>query len=131
MANSARHRHHYTELDVINNHPPRRFADGAFKETAMAKEKKQDYRIAIRRPSHSEAGAFTTTFIVRKGDRVSYISGDETPLALANLVMGNAAELRFALEDVATGGEAADKVREVLGSIWRNNTAMLPRVDVL
>ncbi len=45
-------------------------------------------------------------FVVHVDRKVSYYSASETPLAISNIAAGNAAELRFALED-ATGPNAA------------------------
>lgn len=49
------------------------------------------------------------SFLVIKPGKVSYISSDERQLALSNLVLEDAAELRFALEDCdcETGNGAA------------------------
>lgn len=72
------------------------------------------------------------TYIVRDtAGRVSYISGDETPLALCNLIPHGAAEIRFILEDCKDGNAAAKAVRDVLAAYWQNNLPCMPRVEIV
>lgn len=54
-----------------------------------------------------------TSYLVRRNDKISYVGGDETPLALSNVARGKATELRFALEDAADGADAAKAVRKL------------------
>ena len=93
----------------------------------MPKEKKTDYRIRI----VSQPEAPYTTYIVRKGERVLYMSASEAPLALSNLIHADAAAMRFALEDALNGSSAAAQLRSVLEEQWKNNKGMTPRVEVL
>jgi hypothetical protein len=92
--------------------------------------KKSDYRLRVSRPSEGGSPPYVT-YIVRKGDRVFYMSRDETPLALSNLIQGDAASVRFALEDALDGGKAAAGLRIVLAEQWQRNRALTPAVEVL
>jgi hypothetical protein len=98
----------------------------------MSKDKKTDYRLKIVEPRGGTLGDHAT-YIVRKGDRVSYISGDETPLALSNLLWnGQSAEMRFTLEDALDGAAAAKALREVLAEQYKNAPKdKHPKVEVL
>jgi len=55
-----------------------------------------------------------TSYIARRGDRVSYVSGSETPLALSNAAGNNAAALRFELEDAFDAAEALKATKKVV-----------------
>ena len=90
-----------------------------------------NYRLRISEPHTGSRQTFKHTYIVRKGDVVSYISSDETPLALANLILKDAAAVRFALEDAFDGNAAAVAVRKALAEQYRNNNPLLPAVEVL
>lgn len=50
-------------------------------------------------------------FITRSNGKVLHFSASETPMALSNCAGNNAADLRFALEDAATGADAIKSVR--------------------
>jgi hypothetical protein len=84
-----------------------------------------NYRLRIGAPRGGN------TYIVRKNDVVSYISSDETPLALSNLIQKDAASMRFALEDALSGSDAAKVLRAVLAHQWVNNKPLMPVVEVL
>jgi hypothetical protein len=88
--------------------------------------KPANYRLRIRFP-----GSTSRNYITRVDGRVSYLSADETPLALSNLVSSEAAETRFALEDSFDGTLAAGQLRLVLAKIWVNNPPGQPKVEVL
>jgi hypothetical protein len=90
----------------------------------MTSKKPENYRIRIDRER-------SKTYIVRRDGKVWYMSGDETVLALSNLVIDDAAALRFALEDAKDGAEAAKAVRTTLANQWKNNMAMMPQVVLL
>lgn len=85
-----------------------------------------DYRLRVADKFHSGL-----TYIVRRNGRVDYISADETPLALSNLVSSDAAELRFDLEDAVDGRAAAQALGAVLDERWARNRAMKPDVEIL
>jgi hypothetical protein len=85
----------------------------------------KDYRIRITKPGDNRS-----SYIVRKGTEVWYMSANETPLALANLVHSEAAEMRFALEDAADGAAAGKAIRDFLVRLWSNNPRMCPDVEV-
>lgn len=72
------------------------------------------------------------TYVVRdlRGN-VTYISADETPLALSNLVSKDAAELRFAFQDALDGTKARRALVEVLAKQWARNRLMTPTVEIL
>lgn len=89
------------------------------------KTTKQDYRLRVTTELKHH------TYIVRKGDRVSYISSDETPLALSNLIFQGAAEVRFALEDDTDGFVAARNLRTVLQALYKQAPDKAPKVEVL
>lgn len=84
-----------------------------------------DYRLRITMHDQSRM------YLVRRGKIVQYISAQETPNALSNLVQGEAAELRFWLEDAVGGQDAARKVREVLTKMWARNPDHMPKVEIL
>lgn len=86
---------------------------------------KADYRIRI------IDGSKNQSYIVRKNERVNYISASETPLALSNLVQDKAAELRFDLEDARNADDAAIAVRKILAEMWRNNPPLKPSVEII
>lgn len=88
--------------------------------------KKSDYRLKITDPSGNYA-----TYLTRTESRVSYFNGSETPLALSNLILDNAAETRFALADALDGNAAAKVMRDVLAKQWARNLPMMPKVTVL
>lgn len=94
-------------------------------------KKPENYRLRILEPHTVSRETFKTTYIVRKGDRVSYIGSDETPLALSNLISKDAAGMRFKLEDADDGDNAAKCLRSVLADQWKNNKTLLPVVEVL
>ncbi len=85
----------------------------------------KDYRIRITRPGDNRS-----TYIIRRSDEVRYLSANEIPLALADLVHGEAAETRFALEDAADGAAACKIIRDVLTRLWSNNPKMCPTVEI-
>lgn len=85
-------------------------------------------RIATQNGSHHRP---VYTYIVRQGDRVCYMSGSETPLALSNLIHEDAAAVRFQLEDALCGSDAAQALRAVLAVQWQQNKPMMPKVEVL
>lgn len=85
----------------------------------------KDYRVRITRPGDNRS-----TYIIRRADEVRYLSANEIPLALADLVHGEAAETRFALEDAVDGAAACKTVRDVLTRLWSNNPKMCPNVEV-
>lgn len=95
------------------------------------KDNRRDYRLRISEPHTISRETFRATYIVRKGDRVSYIASDETPLALSNLILQRAAEVRFSLEDALNGDDAAKAVRAALAEQHKNNRPLLPVVEVL
>ena len=84
-----------------------------------------DYRLRITMHDQSRM------YLVRRGKIVSYISANETPNALSNLVQNDAAELRFWLEDVDSGTDAALKVKGVLERMWARNVSHMPKVEVI
>lgn len=85
------------------------------------------YRLRLRFPSSN-----TPHYIVRnKSGTVSYISASETPLALSNLITGDAAAVRFMLEDAAEASFAAKHLRAVLAEQYKNNLPIMPKVEVL
>jgi hypothetical protein len=86
---------------------------------------KYDYRLRITMHDNSRM------YLVRRGKIVSYLSSSEVPNALSNLVQGEAAELRFALEDAPTSGTAARRVQDVLKRIWARNLEHMPKVEVI
>jgi len=92
----------------------------------MTKKKLTDYRLRV-----TEINGRGKTYLTRHDGKVSYFSASETPLALSNLVQGEAAELRFALEDATMPNVAAALVRQVLNQMWKNNPALCPKVEVL
>lgn len=94
-------------------------------------KKPKDYRLKISEPHTISRTSFKHTFIVRKGDRVSYISADETPLALSNLLLNGAATTRFMLEDAFDGDNAAAALSRIFAEQYKNNKALLPLVTVL
>jgi hypothetical protein len=59
------------------------------------------------------------------------MNGSQTPLALANLVSNFAAELQFDLEDAKSGPDAARATLNVLNTMWKNNMALRPNVEVI
>jgi hypothetical protein len=85
----------------------------------------KDYRIRITKPGDNRS-----TYIVRRGDDVRYMNANERPLALADLLHGEAAETRFALEDARDGTSACKAVRNVLTRLWSNNPKMCPMVEI-
>lgn len=89
------------------------------------KKTPHDYRLKV--TDHNDF----KTYLTRKNGRVCYISGTETPLAIANLVGDSAAGTRFALEDALNGDAAAKSLRGVLASQWENNPTKCPKVEVL
>lgn len=93
-------------------------------------KKPNNYRLRIILPANG-TGSPTHTYITRYGERVSYLSASETPLALSNLIHDDAAALRFALEDAFDGSKAAQAVRAVLTAQWKNVPARCPKVEVL
>lgn len=98
----------------------------------MAKSKTtkpQNYRLRITKAQQGHRSY--TTYVVRKSDRVIYMSGDETPLALSNLIHDDAAGTRFVLEDALDGAAAAKALRDVLAKQWANNPPLMPIVEVL
>lgn len=97
----------------------------------MKKPTRRDYRVRISEPHTVSRQTFCNTYIVRKGADVRYIASDEAPLALSNLILKNAAEVRFALEDALDGGEAADALRKALAVQWTNNKALMPLVTAI
>jgi hypothetical protein len=90
---------------------------------------KSNYRLRISSPPAS--GRAGLTYVTRYGDRVSYISADETPLALSNLILHGAAEVRFVLEDASDGYIAAAGLRAALKYQWERNPSMCPIVEVI
>lgn len=94
----------------------------------MAKKTKQTYRLRV---VHGGMRPYNT-YIVRYDDaRVAYMSGDESPLALSNLIHTDAAAMRFALEDALDGTAAAKALRGVLAAQFATNAALTPKVEVL
>lgn len=92
----------------------------------MNKNNTEPYRLRI-----TDAQKYATYLTRDKSGRVSYISGDETSLALANLLQSRAAETRFALEDAYSGSDASKTLRLILADIWKNNPAHCPKVECL
>jgi hypothetical protein len=70
------------------------------------KKQSRPYRLRI-----TEHGASVSYIVRRPSGEVRYLSRSEMPLALSNLVQGEAAELRFQLEDALDGSAAARAVR--------------------
>lgn len=89
----------------------------------------KSYRIRV---TAGGKGHESKTYLTRdeKG-RVSYFSGAQTPLALANLVHSAAAELTFALEDARDGAAACKTVTDVLKQMWAGNPGLTPKVELL
>jgi len=87
-------------------------------------KKLPNYRLRVVEATYS-------TFVVRRRGRVDYISANETPLALSNLVHGEAAVTRFILEDSPDGQEAGRQLQEVLRRMWVSNLQHCPTVKVL
>lgn len=72
------------------------------------------------------------TYITRsERGTVHYMGSDETPLALSNLLLDEAAETRFRLEDCETAQQALAIMQEVCSHKWRNNPKMCPDVKLL
>lgn len=73
------------------------------------------------------------SYIVRSSDgKVTYLGGNETPLALANFVGNEAAELRFALRDARTTSiamAAIEKARVAYTRLARGQDAT--KVEVI
>lgn len=86
--------------------------------------KQADYRLRI-------AKGGNLTFFTRTNGRTSYFSASETPLALSNLLLDQAATARFALQDAKNGNDAAKYLREILAHQWKNNPAQCPLVTLL
>jgi hypothetical protein len=71
-------------------------------------------------------------YIVRAANGVvTYMSAQETPLALFNLVGNEAAELRFKLEDAKDGEAALACLVKVLTAHWAGNPAMQPKPELI
>lgn len=85
---------------------------------------KHDYRLKV--ASHNG-----NTYITRHGKNVQYMSGNETPLALSNLLGGLAAETRFKLEDARDGADAQHVLQIVLHEQWKGNPGMCPKVTII
>lgn len=92
--------------------------------------KKPDYRLRIIETNGTNNKP-QRTYIVRKDGDISYFSAGETPLALSNLLLSEAAETRFKLEDAPSGNDAALALRAVLKAMWINNKPLEPKVEVL
>jgi hypothetical protein len=60
-----------------------------------------------------EDGLGNRSFIVVSDGRVCYMSDRETPLALSNIALQNAAELRFALQDARSAHDCMAAVRKM------------------
>jgi hypothetical protein len=89
------------------------------------------YRLHVYHPSRGESIRSASTYIIRNKDgRVSYISSDETPLALYSLIINDAARIRFRLEDALDGNDAAKELREALLRQYANNKPLMPIVEV-
>lgn len=87
--------------------------------------KPKDYRLKV----VDDRG--TATFFVRQNGRTFYMSGSETPLALANLVGDASAETRFALDDAFDGTAACKVLREALAKRFERNPPLCPKVTTL
>jgi len=84
------------------------------------------YRLKIEHPTRGNS------YIIRDEKRVvRYIASDETPLALSNLILRDAAAMRFKLEDAFDGNSAAKALREVLAQQHKGYPVGQPTVEVL
>ena len=71
-------------------------------------------------------------YIVRAANGVvTYMSAQETPLALSHLVGNEAAELRFKLEDAKDGEAALACLVKVLTAKWAGNPTMRPKSELI
>jgi hypothetical protein len=75
--------------------------------TTASKKAKSSFRLKVKDSFGS------ISFIIRDNNKVTYCSGNETPLALSNLAGSKACELRFALQDASSGIAGADAVRKL------------------
>lgn len=91
----------------------------------MAKRKPTNYTLRITRSDGAR------TYVIRHNGDVRYQSGDETQLALANLLVEHATETRMALAAAKTDGEAALVLRTAIALIWGPHHLHLPKVEVL
>ena len=72
----------------------------------------EPYRLRITIPHRG-----VTYFVRHTNGNTSYMGGDETPLALSNLLLGYAAETRFKLHDAKDAYEALGIFGDVLKRI--------------
>ena len=71
-------------------------------------------------------------YIVRAASGVvTYMSAQETPLALSHLVGNEAAELRFQLEDAKDGEAALACLVKVLTAHWASKPTMQPKPELI
>jgi hypothetical protein len=71
-------------------------------------------------------------YIVRAANgAVTYMSAQETPLALSHLVGNEAAELRFQLEDAKDGKAALACLVKVLTAQWAGKPTMQPKPELI
>lgn len=88
----------------------------------MAKRKPRPYRLRI-------VDGMNKTYIVRsEGGHVAYKTASEVPLALSNLLLNEAAETRFKLEDALDGSEARGVLLTALRRAYKNSMII---VDVV
>jgi hypothetical protein len=87
------------------------------------------YRLRITRSAASGSTSGATYFTRDDKGRTFYFAGDETPLALSNLLGGDAAEMRFKLADAPTGNFAVDVLRHHFRGKYQHNPAAAPKVE--
>jgi hypothetical protein len=83
----------------------------------------------LSRNDHGDGGR---CYIVRAANgAVTYMSAQETPLALSHLVGNEAAELRFLLEDAKDGEAALACLVKVLTAHWASKPTMQPKPELI
>jgi hypothetical protein len=83
-------------------------------------------------PNPHTSGGGGRCYIVRAASGVvTYMSAQETPLALSHLVGNEAAELRFQLEDAKDGEAALACLVKVLTAHWASKPTMQPKPELI
>ena len=71
------------------------------------------------------------TYLTRNSKgRISYFSANETLQSLSNLLLNEAAEARFVMEDIEAS-KAAWALQQILNKKWKNNPSKTPTVEEL